>query len=367
MGKRHHPRRGSQAYSPRKRAKSHIPKFESWPEIDGSPKIQGFLGYKVGMTHVLMLDERKRSTTGGMEVQTPVTIIETPPIKVAAIRVYGMKNGALYTLTEAWASNLDKYVSRRLPLPEKYDTKNAIAKIDMNIDNIEDVRIIAYTQPWLISGVPKKVPDIMELRIGGGTIKERVEYAKKILGKEVPFSEFANEGSYVDVASITKGKGFQGHIKRWGVKLQPRKNSKHRRMIGTLGPHFPSYVMPTVPQAGQMGYHQRTELNKLLVKIKLAKETIERLQKGKGSEDKKEQKEEKKKDAEKQGDIWDNITPPGGFLHYGVIKSDFVAVMGSVPGPTKRVVAFRDAVRKTKVPAGVPKVTYISKSPKQGA
>jgi large subunit ribosomal protein L3 len=209
MGKRHHPRRGSQAYSPRKRAKSHIPKFESWPEIDGSPKIQGFLGYKVGMTHVLMLDERKRSTTGGMEVQTPVTIIETPPIKVAAIRVYGMKNGALYTLTEAWASNLDKYVSRRLPLPEKYDTKNAIAKIDKNIDNIEDVRIIAYTQPWLISGVPKKVPDIMELRIGGGTIKERVEYAKKILGKEVPFSEFANEGSYVDVASITKCKGFQ--------------------------------------------------------------------------------------------------------------------------------------------------------------
>ncbi|MGC9060968.1 MAG: 50S ribosomal protein L3, partial [Thermoplasmata archaeon] len=316
MAKRHHPRRGSQAYSPRKRARAHIPKFGSWPEIEGEPKIQGFLGYKVGMTHLLLIDERKRSTTSGMEVHTPVTIVETPPMKVAAIRAYGRKNGALYTLTEVWASKLDKYLAKRFPLPEKYDEKEALAKIEKHKKEIEDVRVIAYTQPWLITGVPKKVPDIMELRIGGGTIEQRIEFAKGLLGKEIAFSDFASDGSFVDVASITKGKGFQGHIKRWGVKLQPRKNSKHRRMIGTLGPHFPSYVMPTVPQAGQMGYHQRTELNKLLIKIKLTPETIEKIRMRRAREEEKkegkEEKEEKKKEEEK--DFWTNITPPGGFL-----------------------------------------------------
>lgn len=363
MAKRHHPRRGSQAFSPRKRAKSHIPRFGSWAEIEGEPKVQGFLGYKVGMTHVLMMDARKRSTTSGMEVQTPVTIIETPPMKVVAIRVYRRKDGALYTLTEVWATSIDKYVARKLPVPEKYNEKKGMERLEKFKDLVEEVRIIAYTQPWLITGVPKKVPDIIELRIGGGTIAQRLEYAKKLLGKEILFSDFAKDGTFVDVASITKGKGFQGHIKRWGVKLQPRKNSKHRRMIGTLGPHFPSYVMPTVPQAGQMGYHQRTELNKLLLKVKLSKETIEKM-KGKKSKDEEKKKEEKKEDA---GDIWDNITPPGGFLHYGVLKSDFVVVKGSVPGPARRAVAFRDAVRRPGMVMPDLKITYISKSPKQGA
>ncbi|MCX8174201.1 MAG: 50S ribosomal protein L3 [Thermoplasmata archaeon] len=366
MAKRHHPRRGSQAFSPRKRAKSHIPRFGSWAEIEGEPKVQGFLGYKVGMTHVLMMDERKRSTTSGMEIQTPVTIIETPPMKVAAVRVYGLKNGALYTITEAWASNIDKHVARRLPVPEKYDGKKGLAALEKSRELVEEVRIIAYTQPWLITGVPKKVPDIIELRIGGGTIAQRLDYAKKLLGKEILFSDFAKDGTFVDVASITKGKGFQGHIKRWGVKLQPRKNSKHRRMIGTLGPHFPSYVMPTVPQAGQMGYHQRTELNKLLLKVKLSKETVEKM-KGKKAKDeeKPEAKEEEKKET--TADMWDNIVPPGGFLHYGVLRSDFVVVKGSVPGPAKRAVAFRDAVRKPGTAVPELKITYISKSPKQGA
>ena len=52
------------------------------------------------------------------------------------------------------------------------------------------------------------------------------------------------------------------YAKRWGVKLLSHKNSKHRRLYGTLGPKRPGYTRPTVPQAGQVGYHQRTEFNK---------------------------------------------------------------------------------------------------------
>ena len=69
----------------------------------------------------------------------------------------------------------------------------------------------------------------MELRIAGGTVDERVEYAKKILGTEVNFTDFVNEGALTDVIAVTKGKGIQGVTTRWGVKLLSHRNSKHRR------------------------------------------------------------------------------------------------------------------------------------------
>ena len=53
----HRPKRGSLAFSPRKRAKSHIPRFRAWPEATGEPRLQSFAGYKVGMTHVIMNDD----------------------------------------------------------------------------------------------------------------------------------------------------------------------------------------------------------------------------------------------------------------------------------------------------------------------
>ncbi len=35
-----------------------------------------------------------------------------------------------------------------------------------------------------------------------------------------------NEGDMIDTIAVTKGKGFQGHVKRWGVKLLSHKNSE---------------------------------------------------------------------------------------------------------------------------------------------
>jgi len=65
MPKINRPRRGSLAFSPRKRAKSPIPKYQSWPVYEGTPVLQGFAGYKVGMTHVIMVDDHKDSPTEG--------------------------------------------------------------------------------------------------------------------------------------------------------------------------------------------------------------------------------------------------------------------------------------------------------------
>src|SRR5437899_2049825 len=104
-----------------------------------------------------------------------------------------------------------------------------------NPAQVDEVRVITYTQPSLVTGVPKKKPDLMENRVGGGSIADRIKYARGLLGKEIPVTEFCREGSMVDVAAITKGKGWQGHHTRWGTRLLSHKNSKHRRNIGTLG------------------------------------------------------------------------------------------------------------------------------------
>ncbi len=331
MPQKRRPKRGSRAYGPRKRAARQTPRLDSWPDISGAPKLQGFAGYKAGMTHAFIVDSREKSTTAGQEVQVPVTVLEVPPMRVAAVRFYETTEYGLRTLGEVWANDLDPLLSRRLSVPKNH-TEASFSKYEGA--DIEDVRVLAYTQPKLVKGIPKKVPDMMELRVGGGSIDERVDFAKGVLGKDVGISDFAGEGSLVDVSAVTKGKGFQGAVKRFGVKLLSHKNSKHRRMIGNLGPKRPGYVRPTVPMAGQLGYHQRTEFNKQIIKI---------------------------------GTEGAEISPKGGFLQYGFISNPYVLVHGSVPGPAKRLVRFRDPMRESKKTSEPVSITYVSTESKQGA
>ncbi len=332
MPQRRRPRRGSKAYGPRKRAVKQTPRLDSWPSNDGAPKVQGFAGYKAGMTHALIVDNRVKSTTTGQEIQVPVTVLEVPPMRVAAVRLYETSAYGMKTLGEVWASELDPLLSRRLSVPKNH-SEDSFAKYEGA--DIEDVRLIAYTQPKLVKGVPKKVPDLMELRVDGGSIEERLDFAKGLLGEEIGIADFANDGALIDVSAVTKGKGYNGPVKRWGVKLLTHKNSKHRRLGGNLGPKRPGYVRPTVPMSGQLGYHQRTEFNKKLIKT---------------------------------GENGVEISPKGGFLHYGNVVNPYVLIHGSVPGPTKRLVRLRDPVRPPKnVSMDAVNVTYVSTESKQGA
>ena len=252
-------------------------------------------------------------------------------MKIAAVRFYESDILGLRTAGEVWAADVDPLLDRRVNVPKR--AAPDFSRFD-NID-VDDVRVLAYTQPKLVSGVPKKVPDLMELRIGGGSISERIEYAKTILGTEVTVTDFAPEGAIIDVIAITKGKGFQGATKRWGIKLLSHRNSKHRRGIGNLGPKRPGYVRSTVPLPGQMGYHQRTELNKKIIKV--------------GTDGK-------------------EVSPKGGFMNYGEVRNTYVLIKGSVPGPTKRLIRFRDAARlPKKADTGAAEVTYVSTESKQGA
>jgi len=325
----HHPRRGSMGFSPRKRARQETAHIKSWPNGGDKPKIQGFLGYKAGMTHAFVVDYRPTSTTSGKEVVMPVSVVETPPIKIAAVRAYRKGYNGLQTIGEIWSEKLDPELSKRLSLVKKQKKKNwDFAK------EADELRVIIYTQPKLVTGVPKKAPEVREFRIAGGSLEEQITYTKEILGKEIKIGDTLREGDMIDTIAITKGKGFQGHVKRWGVKLLTHKNSKHRRMIGTAGSWHPNWIQQTVPQAGQMGYHQRTEYNKRVLKI---------------------------------GENGEEITPSGGFPHYGIVKNQYIIIHGSIPGPAKRLISLRDAVRYQRgVEVKKPEITYISTTSKQG-
>ena len=335
MPKHNKPNRGSMAFSPRKRARSETPHISSWAAVEGDdPKILGFAGYKVGMSHIMAVDYRKKSTTAGQEIRMPVTIVEIPPMKVIGARGYIQDTYGLRTLTEAWEKKIDKDLERTLPIPKGHNAKEAWKK--MSDHDLEEIRLLVHTQPRMVTGIPKKRPEIMEIAVGGGSLDAQIEFAKEMMGKEFTMSDFTQDGEMLDAIAVTTGYGFQGHVKRWGVKLLTHKNSKHRRMIGNLGPFSPGYVVSTVPQAGQTGYHQRTEYNKRLLKI---------------------------------GDNPDEINPKGGFLNYGLIRGNYALLHGSLPGPSKRLIRFRKAVRfhgKKTDAIVAPEITMISQESQQG-
>jgi large subunit ribosomal protein L3 len=337
MPKINRPRRGSLAFSPRKRAKSPIPKYQSWPVYEGAPILQGFAGYKVGMTHIVMVDDHKSSPTEGKEIMVPVTVIEVPSMKVAAIRVYSKDTYGKHALTEVWAEQLDTILGRRISLPKDYDAEAAKKKLTdaMAAGIVAEIYAVTYTQPAALSGVPKKVPDLMEIKVGGADIKKQMDFAFGLLGKEVSINNVVQPGSFADITAITTGKGTNGAVKRWGIALRKRKHSVggKERHIGTLGPWNPHHVRWQVPQIGQLGFQQRTEFNKRILKF---------------SENASE------------------ITPAGGFISYGVLKNPYVLVKGSIPGPVKRLIRIRPAMRLGEQVVKTPTIQYVSVQSKQG-
>lgn len=337
MASIHRPKRGSLAFSPRKRAKSHIPRFRAWPEATGEPRLQGFAGYKVGMTHVIMVDDTKNSLTQGMEISVPVTVIETPAIRVAAIRAYAEDTTGEKAIAEVWAADLDPELKRRIPVPKGENMAETLGNIGKMIEEgkVSDIRAVTYTLPKNLTGVPKKTPDIMESGISARDLNTKFEYAKSILGTLVSITDVFKTGILVDTAAITIGKGTQGPVKRWGIQLMKGKHSRQGslRQIGTLGGFGLRRVSWRVPQMGQTGYHQRTEFNKRILKI---------------------------------GSDGEEVTPEGGFINYGFVRGDYVLIKGSVPGPSKRLIRLRDPIRAKKADLGEPNILHISRESKQG-
>ncbi len=310
------------SFRPRKRAKPKIQRINAWPDVS-EKAVLGFAGYKVGMATAAWTEERP-GPTKGMEVLGGVTVVETPSLVVYGARFYN--NGYSKDVLTDDADVIKRLGAKKARASSTAGKESKEAKEGNAPESFTDVKLLAFAQPTL-TPTGKKHVERMELALGGSSLEEKASYALSLLGKELKVADVLKPGMFVDVIAVTKGKGWQGPVKRFGVAKQRRKATGKVRHVGTLGPFKPGYVQYTAPQAGQMGLHKRTELNKWLLKV------------GK---------------AEKA----ESINPAGGWPHYGLVKNDFVVIKGSIPGTIKRVVRFRWAMRK---PTEVvePKLSFI--------
>jgi large subunit ribosomal protein L3 len=319
---------------------SEVPRIRSWPDDEGAPGLQGFAGYKAGMTHVVVVNDHADSPREGMEESVPVTVVETPPMRAVAVRAYEETSYGLKPRTEVWGTDSEFHdeLDRALDLPaeDSFETDADALREAVADGDVDDLRVVTHTVPDGLANVPKKEPDVMETRVGGGSLDERLEHALDLIaeGGEHTASDVFRAGEYLDASGITTGKGTQGPVKRWGVQKRKGKHARQgwRRRIGNLGPWNPSRVRSTVPQQGQTGYHQRTELNKRLLSL------------GDG----------------------DEANVDGGFVGYGEVDGPHALIKGSLPGPDKRLLRFRPAVRPPEQPRLDPEVRYVSTTSNQG-
>jgi len=323
MPRRTQSRHGSLQFWPRKRAKRIYPR-QVFPFIKDIKPL-GFAGWKTGMTHILVTDNNARSPTYGKSIVKPVTILDAPSLFVCGFRLYRHSPSGLVSLGESWTLKYPKgleIVKKANPSRKEFDN-NLIEKTD-------DIRLVVCTQPAK-SGMRKRKPDLFELGIGGDDIKQKFDYVQSILGKEINARDIFKPGEFVDVAAVTKGHGYTGPVKRFGIRIQTRKDKQMHRHVGSIGPTTPRKVDWRVPQAGQFGFFTRTEFSKRIVMI---------------------------------DDDPKKVAPSGGFLGYGIIPESFIMVEGSVPGSRKRLVRLRKAMRTAKfIP---PDIKYVSLASKQG-
>ncbi len=334
--KKHAPRHGSLAYLPRKRAAAIKGRVRNWKDSGDEINFLGFAGFKAGMTHLTYIEDQKNSPYYGKELMKPVTILEVPPLILIGIRIYNEDEYGNYIVGEILSSNFNQYLGRKLnvPNPEMYDSQKLKEKLLNKLDNTSEIRGIFQTQPYL-SSIPRKKPDIIEIKLNSiRDPKSEFNYAFEKLGEQLRARDILIEGELIDIIAITKGKGFQGPVKRYGIKILPRKNSKIRRAVACIGPWHPARVLYTVPRPGQLGFHQRTEYHKRIMLI---------------------------------GENEEEINPKGGLINYGKIKGDYLIILGTVPGPKKRLIRIRKTIRQIKsFEAQSPEITFISRESQQG-
>jgi len=307
MPKIHKPRAGSLQFWPRKRAAKLLPSV-NWSVLEKKyirhKGLLGFICYKAGMARVLARDLTPDSMTKNKQVIIPITILECPPMKLLSVRFY--KNKQVFT--EVLAENLDKELKRKIKLPKTPKKITEIAQIieEIKTKGIDNVRILVYSIAKL-TGI-KKTPDIAEIGLGG-SLEDKLNFIKEHLTKEFNINECFAIGQLVDVRGVTKGHGFTGPVKRFGIGLKSHKAEKGRRRPGSLGPWTPSRVTFRVAMAGQYGFFSRIHYNSKLLAMG---------------------------------------TNKFEFPHYGKIRTNYVALKGSVQGPAKRQVLITMPLRETK-------------------
>ncbi|MBQ4262986.1 MAG: 50S ribosomal protein L3 [Bacilli bacterium] len=178
--------------------------------------MKGILGRKVGMTEVF--------TTDGKLI--PVTVVEVKPNVVTQIKTVE-KDG--YNAIQIGAFDKKEKASNR---PEMGHVKKANTAPKRFLREIRGIDTNSYTLGQVISA------DVFEA------------------------------GEIVDVTGTSKGKGFQGVIKRWNQSRGPMSHgSTYHRRVGSMGPMRPMRVLKGKKLPGHMGHEQVTIQNLQIVAV----------------------------------------------------------------------------------------------------
>ncbi|KAH9606589.1 hypothetical protein KSS87_016119 [Heliosperma pusillum] len=320
--------------------------------------LTAFIGYKAGMTHIV----RDVDKSGSIECPTSanrvaklselhkketceaVTVIEVPPMVVVGVVGYLETPRGLRSLRTVWAQHLSEDVKRRFyknwckskkkaftKYATKYETELGKGEILSQLEKMKKycsvIRVIAHTQIRKMKGLKQKKAHMMEIQVNGGDVAQKVDYAYSLFEKQVPVDAVFQKDEMIDIIGVTKGKGYEGVVTRWGVTRLPRKTHRGLRKVACIGAWHPARVSYTVARAGQNGYHHRTETNKKIYKL------------GKAGNDSHLAMTDYDRTVK-------DITPMGGFPHYGVVKDDYVLIKGCCVGPKKRVVTLRQSLVK---------------------
>jgi large subunit ribosomal protein L3e len=269
------PRKGNLGFLPKKRTKRHAGRIRSFPKDNSAdaPHLTAFRGYKAGMSHVVRGVDRPGALMHKREVVDAVTIVETPPMVVVGVVGYVETPLGLRTLTTVFAEHLNEEFKRRLYKNWYRSKKKAFTKyvkkysedggkdIDTELARIKNyctiVRVIAHTQVKKLNLRLKKA-HIMEIQINGGDVVAKVDFARNLFEKEVTVDTVFSKDENIDVIGVTKGRGYEGVVTRWGVSRLPRKTHRGLRKVACIGSWHPSRVSTTVARAGQNGYFHRT-------------------------------------------------------------------------------------------------------------
>jgi len=333
-------------FTPKKRSRHAHGKVKAFPKDDPSKPVHltAFMGYKAGMTHIVRDVDKPGSKVHKKEVVEAVTILETPPMIIVGVVGYIDTPRGPRSLKSVFAEHLSEDCRRRFyknwhsakkkaftKYAKKWADEDGKKSIDEDLNKIKKycstVRVIAHTQVKILAHRNKKA-HIMEIQLNGGTVAEKVEWAREHFEKQIPVEQVFEQDEMIDCIGITKGKGFKGVTSRWHTKKLPRKTHKGLRKVACIGAWHPSRVQFTVARAGQKGYHHRTETNKKI--YRLGKSYL--LPEG-------------AKNGGTEIDVTEkNINPMGGFPHYGLVKQDFVMIRGCCIGSKKRAITLRKSL-----------------------
>ena len=175
------------------------------------------LGKKIGMTQIF-------SETGE---SIPVTVVEAGPVVVTQVKTV------------------------------ETDGYNAV---QIGFEDLKEHRANKPTKGHFAKWQAPLKKHLQEIRLDEGETYEQ--------GQTITVADF-EEGKKLDITGTSKGKGTQGHIKRWGQSRGPMSHgSKHHRLAGALAAGtYPSRVFKGNKAAGRMGRETITVQNVVLVKI----------------------------------------------------------------------------------------------------